>query len=163
MNRTETLVYLPVVVQHAFMTACLSRAIDYCRSSLNAKTRECLERILEIAWDHIQHGGSDTPERKQLHQQIERIGIRNAPERAGKSELYNCANAATFVLGVIANPANIQYASTSLHVVPNIIRALHGNAEDIVAAEVVWQEATLLRLQTIAGTPDRSWFVQNDT
>jgi hypothetical protein len=161
MTTRELLVSLPPNHQLAFMTECLRRAVEVSRESLDHTTSVCLEKILSLAWQYLSGEVISDEERKRLHVQIEKVGIRNSPRKGGTLEVYYCANAATFVLGIIVNPKNLQYSDTCLHVVPDVYRAIHLSIRrDLEDAEGKWQEQVLARLQTCDSTPCREWFVE---
>jgi hypothetical protein len=156
----ELVVALPPSHQLAFMTACLSRAVEGCRPSADTTTAECLDSAVAMGWAAVAGKPPVNEERVAVHKRAERIGVRHSPQRGGRLELYHTANAATFVLGVLANPANLIYAPSAVHWVPNVLGAVlfPGHAAR-VEAECEWQLAVLSELRSSrAEPPTAEWF-----
>ena len=77
-------------------------------------------------------------------------------------ELYLTANAATFVLGVLANSDNLAYAPNAKHWVPDVIGVLHPAEHPAMAqAERVWHLKVLERLSNLTEAPTSEWFAAN--
>lgn len=155
----ELIAALPPSHQLAFMTACLSRAVEHCRPSASETVSGCLDAAIAMGWAAVSGAPPPSEERVAVHQRAVRIGTRNAPERGGRLERYHAANAATFVLGVLANPANLVYAPSAIHWVPDVLGAvLYPHHAGAVEVELAWQLAVLSELQVRTEPPTAEWF-----
>ncbi|MDY3560477.1 hypothetical protein R5W23_001711 [Gemmata sp. JC673] len=111
-----------------------------------------------MAWDWIEGAPVDGDARTALHRKCERLGKRNAPNRGGRLELYETANAATFILGVVINPINVRYAGVLRHTVPNVLKALFPHDyQSRCEVEQAWQAAATAHLAAI-DAPSRNCF-----
>jgi hypothetical protein len=112
-----------------------------------------------MGWSALAGAPPTAEERIAVHKRAERIGVRNSPERGGRRELYTAANAATFVLGVLANSANLAYAPLALGWVPEVLGVLlFPNHALAVIAENDWQLAILSQLSVEPEPPGTEWF-----
>jgi hypothetical protein len=136
------------------------RAVALCLPGLTAKQADCLQGVVRMGWEAVAGRPPAADERVELHHRIERLAERNSPHRGGRLEIYHAANAATFVLGSIANPDNLKWAPSLLSLVPNVLRALHPNGgyESAEEKELNWQEVVLAGLPGGPDLPSSAWF-----